>query len=114
MKVALTLLTAALLAGCGTINTVLLDDAFTSRRLAAYQSSCDSIPRVYSGVVFDFCSLTGGPHKHLGPGVHSGAFGDPISVLVDMAFSSVADTIVLPYTIYAQFNKGSIPKSRID
>lgn len=105
---------AMLLPGCGTIDTVFREDAFASQRLADYRSSCDSIPRVYSGVVLDFCSLVGGPHKSIGPGFHTSAFQDPVSVLVDMALSGIADTVVLPYTIYQQGTKGNIPKSRID
>lgn len=114
MKAIITLSVVTALSGCGTINTVFKDDAWTSRRLADNRSTCDSLPRVYSGVGIGFCSLAGGPHKPQARGFQNYAFADPLSVLIDMALSGITDTLVLPYTIYAQGTKGSIPKSRLD
>jgi len=53
------------------------------------------MPRVYSGVVFDFWAL-----------------GNPAGVpfLFDMPFSFVADTLILPSTIYDQVQYGSHSK----
>lgn len=94
-------LIAALLAlnGCGTVNTVLRDDVAASRELRKIKTYCQSIPRIYSGVAFDFCALHAAP--------------DPTGiliplVLVDLAVSGVADTAVLPYTIYRQATEGNL------
>lgn len=114
MRLAVVLSAATLLSGCGTIDTVIRNDAFTSRRLADYRSTCDNIPRVYSGVMLNICALMGGPHKSLGPGFHTSNHINVYGALVDMALSGIADTAVLPYTIYAQTTKGNIPKSRME
>jgi uncharacterized protein YceK len=114
MKITIALSVVSVLSGCGTINTVFRDDAWTSQRLADNRSTCDAIPRLYSGVAIGFCSLVGGPHKARDPGFQSYGLVDAHSVLIDMGLSGITDTLVLPYTIYAQGTKGSIPKSRLD
>lgn len=98
-------MTAALIAaslvlnGCGTVNTVLREDAAAARELRKVKTYCQSIPRVYSGVAFDFCALHAAP--------------DPTGilvplVLVDITVSGIVDTVVLPYTIYRQGTDGNI------
>lgn len=88
-----------LLSGCETVNSVIRKDGDTARELRLVKTYCQSIPRVYSGVAFDFCALHAAP--------------DPTGVLIpfvllDIAASGVADTVVLPYTIYRQSRYGSI------
>ncbi len=56
-------------------------------------SDCN-VPRIYSGVAVDVCGLT--------------ADNLALFALVDLPLSLVADTIVLPYTIYAQNKYGNI------
>ncbi|XAE40315.1 YceK/YidQ family lipoprotein [Pseudomonas alkylphenolica] len=109
MKAIGTLLLAISLTGCGTINTVFRDDSVASSKLAQWQSHCDTIPRVYSGVALDFCAL------HAEPRQTTDTTGQPsaVSMLVDLALSGVADTIALPYTIYVQHRDGNIPKTRL-
>jgi uncharacterized protein YceK len=90
---------ALLLSGCGTVNSVIRKDGDTARELRLIKTYCQSIPRVYSGVAFDFCSLHAAP--------------DPTGILIpfvllDIAVSGVADTVVLPYTIYRQASDGNI------
>lgn len=90
---------ALLVGGCGTVNSVIRKDGDTARELRLIKTYCQSIPRVYSGVAFDFCALHAAP--------------DPTGVLIpfvllDIAASGVADTVVLPYTIYRQANDGNI------
>lgn len=94
-------LIAALLAlnGCGTVSTVLRDEAAAKNDLRKLKTYCQSIPRIYSGVAFDFCALHAAP--------------DPTGilipfVLVDIVMSGVADTAVLPYTIYRQATDGNL------
>ncbi|KAB0491969.1 YceK/YidQ family lipoprotein [Pseudomonas vancouverensis] len=88
------------MAGCGTVSTVLQDDAEAAQSLRRQKTYCQSIPRIYSGLAFDFCVLNAPP--------------DPTGVLVplvllDLALSGTLDTMVLPYTIYRQTVDGNIP-----
>jgi len=88
-----------LIAGCGTVNTVVRGDAVARRNLKEI-SYCKSIPRVYSGVSYDLCALYGPP----GPG-----YGNTAAALIsDLIFCGIFDTLVLPYTIYRQSRDGSI------
>lgn len=87
------------LSGCGTLNTVLRDDVTATRELRNQKTYCQSIPRVYSGLAFDFCLLNAPPD-------YTGVLV-PL-VLVDLAASGIADTVVLPYTIYQQSTLGNM------
>lgn len=87
------------LSGCGTLNTVLRDDVAATRELRKQKTYCQSIPRVYSGLAFDFCVLNAPPD-------YTGVLV-PL-VLVDLAASGIADTVVLPYTIYQQNMLGNL------
>tara|TARA_R110001599_G_scaffold84623_1_gene227814 strand:- start:97 stop:366 length:270 start_codon:yes stop_codon:yes gene_type:complete len=69
-----------------------------------HKSYCKGIPRVYSGISYNACLLYGEPNAN---GTLSSINGVP-TFLIDSAFSLVADTVVLPYTIYTQVNKGNI------
>ncbi|KPG95240.1 hypothetical protein AEQ67_21710 [Pseudomonas sp. RIT-PI-q] len=87
------------LAGCGTVSTVLQDDAAAAQGLRKQKTYCQSIPRVYSGLAYDFCVLNAPP--------------DPTGILVpfvllDLALSGLLDTAVLPYTLYRQGVDGNI------
>ena len=87
------------LTGCGTAVTVLQDDADAAQGLRRQKTYCQSIPRVYSGLAYDFCVLNAPP--------------DPTGMLVplvllDLALSGALDTAVLPYTIYRQGVDGNI------
>jgi len=64
-------------------------------------STAPYIPRVYSGVFNDWRFLT------------SGTEGSTL-VILDMPFSFVADTLVLPYTIYGQIRYGNLCSNYID
>ncbi|WP_285419779.1 YceK/YidQ family lipoprotein [Pseudomonas sp. efr-133-TYG-5] len=100
IKMALTIgVVLWLLTGCGSAVTVLQDEADVARDLRKLKTYCQSLPRVYSGVAYDFCALHAPP--------------DPTGillpfVLVDLPLSGVLDTVVLPYTIYRQVMEGNI------
>ncbi|MBW1248472.1 YceK/YidQ family lipoprotein [Pseudomonas tolaasii] len=99
------------LAGCGTINTVFRPDAVASQDLKDSRSHCENVPRIYSGVIYNFCTLNGEPApdkslKDKSLGDHAG-MALPF-IAVDAVASGVLDTLVLPYTIYRQSNDGSI------
>jgi uncharacterized protein YceK len=87
------------LAGCGTVATVLQDDAEAAQGLRRQKTYCQSIPRVYSGLAYDFCVLNAPP--------------DPTGILAplilaDMVLSGTLDTVVLPYTILRQGKAGNL------
>ncbi len=69
------------------------------------KSYCEEIPRVYSGLSYNFCLMYGEPSKRVNIG--SSINGIP-TLLIDTIFSTATDTIVLPYTLITQTEKGSI------
>ncbi|MHC8358724.1 YceK/YidQ family lipoprotein [Pseudomonas sp. LS2P72] len=102
MTIKTTMLLSALalaLSGCGTAFTVLQDDEDAARSLRKQKTYCQSIPRIYSGLAYDFCVLNAAP--------------DPTGillpfVLVDFTLSGVFDTVLLPYTVYRQATDGNL------
>ena len=98
VRAMLTAVLSLALIGCGTVNTVIRGDAVASRNLK--RSYCKSIPRVYSGVSYDFCTLHGPP----APVHDTGA----AYFFFDFVPSAVFDTVALPYTIYRQNRDGNI------
>ncbi|VVP27455.1 YceK/YidQ family lipoprotein [Pseudomonas fluorescens] len=105
MKTQAMLLAALMLAGCGTIQTVVRGDEVAAQSLKEQQSYCGAVPRIYSGVTYDFCSLNAPLKKGLDAQDHTNA---PAIVLVDVVMSGAFDTLLLPYTIYRQAADGSI------
>ncbi len=95
---------AAALCGCGTVRT-LSNESKAVDDLAQYDSYCHSLPRAYSGVAYQYCTLNG-PVR---PGEHWA----PYPVVVDMAMSGVVDTLLLPYTGYQQYTRGNMPIRRL-
>ncbi|MHC8330940.1 YceK/YidQ family lipoprotein [Pseudomonas sp. LB3P25] len=87
------------LSGCGTAVTVLQDDEDAARSLRKQKTYCQSIPRIYSGLAYDFCVLNAPPDPT--------GFLVPF-VLLDLTLSGVFDTVSLPYTIYRQAADGNI------
>lgn len=90
--------------GCGTINTVVREDAVTSRHLKELNSYCESIPRVYSGASYDFCTLYGPPVSEYGRNDSRLV----VQYIADFVVSGLVDTLLLPYTIYRQTRDGNI------
>lgn len=86
-------------AGCGTVSTVLRDEAEAAHGLRKHKTYCQSIPRIYSGLAYDFCILNAPPDS---TGILAPA------ILLDMTVSGVLDTFALPYTVYRQSADGSI------
>ena len=91
---------------CGTLDTVFREDAVASQRLKSLRSHCESVPRIYSGVVYDFCSLNGEPNSK--KSLDEQQIGPLPWIAVDLVLSGVLDTLVLPYTVYRQNLDGSI------
>ena len=92
------------LSGCGTAVTVLQDDAETAKDLRQRQTYCQSIPRAYSGLAYDFCILNSPPSHTAG----AAQLGFMPLIFFDLVASGVLDTIILPYTIYRQSEDGSL------
>lgn len=90
---------------CATVKTI--DPPKNHINISHYgkKSYCESIPRVYSGLSYNLCLLYGEPSKKVNIG---SSFNRIPFVVIDSAFSAVSDTIVLPYTLVMQANKGSI------
>ncbi|WP_297835192.1 YceK/YidQ family lipoprotein [Pseudomonas sp.] len=93
----------AAISGCGTIKT-LTDEDGAADNLAKWKSDCGSIPRVYSGAAYQFCNLSGP--------VRSGSHWAAPPILLDMVISGIADTILIPYTGYLQYQQGDIQVRR--
>jgi uncharacterized protein YceK len=105
MKIQAVILAASMLAGCGTIQTVALSDKTNVDQLKANKTYCGAVPRIYSGVTYDFCML----HAEKPDDVDAFNYKNPsLGLVVDGAVSGVLDTFLLPYTIYKQHADGSM------
>jgi len=101
MKYFLVLLSVTLLSACGTVTTLASNDDDISSHLKNNGTYCESLPRIYSGASYDMCLLHSNPDlKKSGPGASV--------YLLDTAASAISDTLVLPYSIYAQLRYSSV------
>ncbi|RON52073.1 YceK/YidQ family lipoprotein [Pseudomonas frederiksbergensis] len=105
MKTQVMVLAALMLAGCGTVQTVVRSDEAAAKDLKERKSYCGAVPRIYSGVTYDFCYLNAPLESGIDAQTHTTI---PVVVLVDAVVSGVADTLLLPYTVYRQHADGSI------
>jgi uncharacterized protein YceK len=105
MKTLFMLLVVLTVAGCGTVQTVMRADEVAAKSLKEQKSYCGAIPRIYSGVTYDFCYLNAPLEKGRDAQIHDNA---PAIVLIDVVLSGAADTLLLPYTLYRQHADGSI------
>ena len=105
MRTQAVLLAALMLAGCGTVQTVMRGDEVAAKSLKERKSYCGAVPRIYSGVTYDFCILNAPLGKGRDAEVHDSA---PAIVLLDVVLSGALDTLLLPYTLYRQQADGSI------
>lgn len=91
--------------GCATSKTVnIAENGAISDNYWNSKTNCNSLPRVYSGLAHNAC-FTLFASRANGSLYNSFEIGG--YVLNSMA-CAVADTLVLPYTIYKQFQWGSI------
>mgnify|MGYP001585806861 CR=1 FL=1 len=90
---------------CATIKTI--DPPKNHINISHYgkKSYCEKIPRIYSGISYNLCLLYGEPSKRTNVG---SSLNNIPFVVIDSAFSAVTDTVILPYTIVMQANKGYI------
>lgn len=101
MKYLSLIIILACLQACGSVTTLTKTDPSISDKLYERGTYCESIPRVYSGVSYDFCMLHAKP-VNMAVDLVLGFY------LVDGFLSAVTDTVALPYTIPLQLNKGNI------
>ncbi|UWF52177.1 YceK/YidQ family lipoprotein [Pseudomonas sp. N3-W] len=92
------------LMGCGTINTVFRDDDVAKYTLREWNTHCQAIPRVYSGVFYNLCTLHSSPATT--PNLIA-VNAIPLQIL-DFIPSGILDTVVLPYSVYQQSTRGNI------
>jgi len=92
----------AMFGGCGTIKSISSSDKEIQEEMVRIKSDCESLPRVYSGVAYDFCFLAS--HRASGGRPFRFTFTGPY----DMPMSAILDTVFLPYTIYSQVANGSV------
>jgi len=91
-----------MLVGCGTFNTVTKTNEAINRDMVAKGTYCETVPRVYSGVSYDFCRLNAKTKDVIYANVALSF------ILTDILFSAVTDTVVLPFSIAQQVNHGSV------
>jgi uncharacterized protein YceK len=106
-----TLLTLVLLliSGCGSLSTIGKDDNEIKLGLIRNRTHCDAIPRIYSGVAYDFCRVNS-VYDTIGADYYGGILF--VVFMCDAAASFVVDTLALPYTVYAHKKRGEIYLSR--
>lgn len=90
-----------LLNGCGSLTSVMGSDQRIKANLSRRASTCDSVPRIYSGVAYNFCFVNGKPSDFAGSFLVN-------YFVFDSIFSAALDTAFLPYTVYSQYRYGSL------
>ncbi|MFD1582781.1 YceK/YidQ family lipoprotein [Microbulbifer halophilus] len=76
-------------------------DSEVSSKLKRQNTSCESIPRVYSGVSYNACKM----HSNSNSIYLAWVLG---FYVFDSVLSTATDTVALPYTIYAQNKRGNL------
>ncbi len=90
---------------CATIKTINPPTDHINISYNGKKSYCEEIPRVYSGVWYNFCLMYGEPSTR----IYLGNSTNKIPwFVIDTVFSAISDTVVLPYTIIKQAEKGSL------
>lgn len=105
MKGFISIVLVVCVSSCATIKTIDPPKNHISISHYGKKSYCEEIPRIYSGISYNFCLLYGEPSKRVNMG---SSLNDVPFFIIDTAFSVVSDTVVLPYTIVMQADKGPI------
>ncbi|MCE4071125.1 YceK/YidQ family lipoprotein [Pseudomonas nitroreducens] len=112
-----TLILTTAIAGCGSVRTLDSDAHESVKELKLGRTYCTEIPRIYSGVAYNFCALHGDPG---GSYQRSAGLSPPLPdaplglywPLFDGVLSAATDTLALPYTVYRQQRDGNIELTR--
>lgn len=107
------LIVVAGVTGCGSVRTLDSEAHESVSDLKLGRTYCTEIPRIYSGVAYNFCALHGDPggRYQRSAGLSPPLPDAPLGLywpLFDGVLSAATDTLVLPYTIYRQQRDGSI------
>jgi uncharacterized protein YceK len=105
MKILIAALLIVSSTACSTLKTVVSDRDRVDITSQGYDSNCNRIPRIYSGVSYNVCLLHSEPNSNYIGGI--GLLGVPV-IFIDTMCSAIADTVILPYSIYTQVNDGNI------
>ncbi|WP_160285877.1 YceK/YidQ family lipoprotein [Pseudomonas knackmussii] len=112
IRLLVVLMLVAGLAGCGSMLTVNSEPSADVGELHLGRTYCTQLPRIYSGVAYNFCALYGDPGGAYqrdpslsAPPADSQGIYWP---LIDGVLSAATDTLALPYTIFRQQRDGSI------
>ena len=62
MKLQLSLILTLAISGCATVKTLPPSTTHVDIEYDGKRSYCDSIPRIYSGVAYNLCTLLGEPN----------------------------------------------------
>ena len=93
------------ISSCSTVTTIAPKNNSVNMGRLGHNSHCNEIPRIYSGVSYVGCLFYSEPNRERRNGAD---FDEVCAAVVDGVFSLVADTAVLPYTIYRQSVDGNI------
>ena len=105
-KIIIVLVILFSISACGTMRTVPEKAQLKLKHSSKLNANpCKKIPRIYSGVIFNGCLMFGPPNPYAPP--HYAYF-----FLADTVGSLMADTVVLPFTIYGQVRYGNFPISQ--
>ncbi|MCP1625624.1 YceK/YidQ family lipoprotein [Pseudomonas nitroreducens] len=108
VRLLMVLTIAVCVAGCGSTRTLTSDSVAKVDDLELKGTGCgDTLPRVYGGVVYNLCVMSGDSQTRGGLLYKIAPMEVPVAFL-DMGFSAVADTVTLPYTLYRQSRDGDI------
>ena len=108
IRLVMALMIAGSLAGCGSSRTLSTDNVVRVDDLQLRGTGCgNTLPRVYGGVVYNLCVMSGDTHPRGGPLYSVAPMNVPVAFL-DMGLSAGADTLTLPYTLYRQHRDGDI------
>ena len=105
MKVLTVFLFTLFICSCATIKTINPYNNHINISHFGKKSYCKDIPRIYSGISYNLCLMYGEPSNKTNIG--SSVNNVPL-VFIDTVLSAVSDTVVLPYTLIMQAEKGDI------
>ena len=93
-------LSTAVLMGCSTTYTLIGN----TNTIPCENGGTRAIPRVYSGVAYDALIIRNGAEE----------WGIAVFAVLDLPFSAVADTVVLPYTLVTQAEHGNLCDGNVE
>jgi len=106
MKVTISILLIICCCSCATYRTIAPLNNNVKISYNGHDSYCEKIPRIYSGVSYNVCLFYGEPN--LNPNTEIPTLHGYPYVVNDMFWSTLADTLLLPYSVSMQIMHGNI------